>query len=318
LTMKLEDIAKVGVAGAGTMGSGIAINFALGGYPMVLCDVSQSILERCVKKIGTDLDVLVQEKLITRQQADEALARITTTTDLATLARSSDFITEAITESVEAKRELFNALDRQCPPHTIIASNTSALVLSEFGAEVQRQDRIAITHYFVPPHIIPGVEVGGGPGTSEETLEVTSALMKKIRKVPVRVLKESPGCVVNRIQAAMRREAFRVWAEGVATAEDIDLGVRATFGFRLPFDGPMTHYDLSGIWRWEREVRTGWAERQFNARAHGLSEEVAEKIVQRVARGIPWLVDPDKLEEKKSRIERHYIHCLKEWYRSQE
>jgi 3-hydroxyacyl-CoA dehydrogenase len=191
-------------------------------------------------------------------------------------------------------------------------------MLSEFGAGVQRQDKIAITHYFVPAHIVPGVEVGGGPGTSRKTLEVACGLMKKIRKVPVRVLKESPGCVVNRIQAALRREAFRVWAEGVATAEDIDLGVRATFGFRLPFDGPMTHYDLAGVWRWDREVRMGWAQKQFNAKEHGLSEEVAERIMHRLAKGIPWLVQPDKLEEKKSRIERQYIRCLKEWYRSEE
>jgi len=312
--MKLEDIKKVGVAGAGTMGAGIALNFALWGYLTVLGDISENILDSSMMKIRRNLDIFVQEGLVTRQQADEALARITTTTELAIIAESSDFITEAITESVEDKRQLFNQLDRQCPPHTIIVSNTSFLLLSEFGSEVRRQDKIAITHYFVPAHIIPGVEVAVGPGTSEETFAITCDLMRKIRKVPIRVLKESPGCLANRMQAALRREAFRLWAEGVSTAEDIDLGVRATFGFRLPLDGPMTHYDLSGIWRWDRDVRTAWADKQFNSVKYGLDEEVADRIKQRVAQGIPWILDPERLEEKKEKIEKEYIRCLKAWY----
>jgi len=312
--MKLEDIKKVGVVGAGTMGSGIAINFALWGYPTMLCDINENAVEQSKKKIALDLDVFVQEGLVTRRQVDEALARITATTELAMVARSSDFITEAITEKVEAKRKLFNELDRQCPAHTIIVSNTSYLLLREFGSEVKRQDKIAITHYFVPPHIVPGVEVAGGPGTSEETFNITYDLMKKVRKVPVRVLKELPGCLVNRIQAALRREAFRLWAEGVATAEDIDLGVRATFGFRLPFDGPMTHYDLSGMWRWARDVRVAWADGQFNSGEYGLTEEVAAKIKRRVAKGVPWIIDPGQIDEKKNKIEREYVRCLKQWY----
>lgn len=314
----MEDIKKVGVVGAGTMGSGIAINFALWGYPTMLCDVSESVLEQSLKKIALDLDIFVQEGLVTRQQVDEALVRITTTTELAAVAKSSDFITEAITEKVEDKQELFNELDRQCPAHTIIASNTSYLLLSEFGAAVERQDKITITHYFVPAHIIPGVEVGRGPGTSEETLNITYDLMKKIKKVPIRVLKESSGCLVNSIQAALRREALRLWAEGVATAEDIDLGVRATFGFRLPLDGPLTHYDLSGVWRWPEDVRAAWADKQFDSEKYGLGEEVAEKIKERVAKGVPWIIDPEQLEEVKSKIEREYIHCLKKWYWSKE
>ena len=316
--MKLEDIKKVGVVGAGTMGSGIAINFALWGYPTMLCDISEIALEKSMKKITLDLDIFVQENLVTRQQIDDALAQITTTTEPARVAKSSDFITEAINEKVEDKRKLFNELDHQCMPHTIIVSNTSFLLLSEFGARVKRQDKIAITHYFVPPHIIPGVEVAGGPGTSEETFNITCDLMRKIKKVPIRVLKESPGCVVNRIQAALRREAFRLWAEGVATAEDIDLGVRATFGFRLPLDGPMTHYDLSGVWRWPEDVRIAWADKQFNSEGYGLSEEVAKKIKRHVAEGVPWIIDPNQFEVIKNKIEREYIHCLKEWYWSKE
>ncbi|MFQ5996641.1 MAG: 3-hydroxyacyl-CoA dehydrogenase family protein [Dehalococcoidales bacterium] len=316
--MKLEDIKRVGVVGAGTMGPDIAINFALWRYPTMLCDVSDTVLEKSIRKITRDLSVFVQEGLVTQQQVDEAMAGITTTTQLAKVAESSDFITEAIPESVEDKRKLFNQLDRLCLPHTIIASNTSFLLLSEFGSEVKRQDKIAITHYFIPPHIIPGVEVGVGPETSEETINIICELLKTVRKVPIRVLKESPGCLVNRIQAALRREAFRVWAEGLSTAEDIDLGVRATFGFRLPLDGPITHYDLSGVWQWDREVRIAWAEKQFDSAKYGLEEEVATKIKRRVAQGNPWIIDPNQLDELKDKIEREYISCLKKWYWPQE
>ena len=312
--MELEDIKAVGVVGAGTMGPGIAINFALWGYPTMLCDVSDSILQKATDRIKRDLDVFVQEDLITRERVSETVARIATTTQLERVAESSDFITEVIPESIEDKRQLFNKLDRICPPHTIIASNASFLVLSEFGTGARRQDKIAITHYFIPPHIIPGVEVAVGPGTSQETIDIICALMKKVRKVPIRVLKESSGSLVNRIQAALRREAFRVWAEGIASAEDIDLGVRSTFGFRLPLDGPITHYDLSGVWRWDKDVRVAWAEKQFDSAKYGLGEEVAGKIIQGVAQGKPWIIDPAQFEEQKDKIEREYISCLKKWY----
>ncbi len=312
--MELKDIKKVGVVGAGTMGPGIAINFALWGYPTMLCDVSDNILEKATVRIKRDLDVFVQEGLVTRKQVDETMGRVTTTTGLARVAESSDFITEAITESVEDKRQLFNKLDRLCPSHTIIASNASFLLLSEFGSGVRRQDKIAITHYFVPPHIIPGVEVAVGPGTSEETINIICDLMRKVRKVPIKVLKESSGSLVNRIQAALRREAFRVWAEGIATAEDIDLGVRATFGFRLPLDGPITHYDLSGVWRWDKDVRVAWAEKQFDSAKYGLDEEIATRIKERIAQGVPWIIDPGQFDQQKDKIEREYISCLKKWY----
>lgn len=316
--MDLKDIKRVGIVGAGTMGHGIAINFALWGYMTMLCDVSNAILENSIQRITRDLSVFVQERLVTQRQIDEAMSRITTTTQLARVAESCDFITEAIPESVEDKRKLFNQLDQLCPPRTIIASNTSFLLLSEFATEVERQDKIAITHYFIPPHIIPGVEVGVGPGTSEETVSIICDLLKKVRKVPVRLLKESSGCLVNRIQAALRREAFRVWAEGLSTAEDIDLGVRATFGFRLPFDGPITHYDLSGVWQWDKDLRVAWAEKQFDSAKYGLDEGVATKIKQRIAQNKPWIIDPNQLDQSRDKIEREYIRCLKNWYWSKE
>jgi len=313
----LENIKKAGVVGAGTMGFGIAINFALWGYPTIMSDISDEILEQSKKRTKTAMALFVEEGLITRQQADDTIRRITTTTDLAEVAANSDFITEAIVERSEDKRELFNKLDKLCLPHTIIVSNTSSLVLSDFGADVKRQDKIAITHYFAPPHIVPGVEVAKGPGTSDETFNITYDLMKKIRKVPIRVLKELPGYLLNRIQAAMSREANRLWAEGVATAEDIELGIRSTFGFRMPHEGPMGHYDLAGLWKWPQDVRAAMSTRQVGGESE-LSAEVAEKIRQRMAQGKPWFVDPERFDQAEEKRDREYIRRLKELYWAKE
>ena len=178
--MELADIKKVGVVGSGTMGFGIALNFALAGYPTVMSDISDEILEQSMKNIKSALALFIEYEIITQKQADDAVIRITTTTDVNDVASNSDFITEAIFDRSKDKREMFNKLDELSPSHAIIASNTSSLVLSDFGSDVKRQDKIVLTHYFAPPHIVPGVEVGKGQGTSKETFDLVYDLMKKI------------------------------------------------------------------------------------------------------------------------------------------
>ena len=309
--MELADIKKVGVVGGGTMGFGIAINFALGGYPTVIRDLSDALLQQSMRNIKASMDLFVEEELIIQAEADDTISRITTTTDLAEVAQS-DFITEAIIERLKDKQELFNTLDQLCPSHTIIVSNTSGFVMSDIGAGVKRQDKIGLTHYFAPPHIVPGVEVAKGPGTSDETYNIIYDLMKKVKKVPIRVRKELPGYLLNRIQGAMGREATRLWAEGVATAEDIEIGIQSTFGFRMPHEGPFLHYDLAGIWKWPADIRTR------RRRGSEPLDEAAEKISERMAEGKPWFVDPNKFDEAVEKRDREYIRRLKELYRSEE
>ena len=311
--MSLDDIERVGVVGSGLMGHGIALAFALSGYPTTLSDLSDEALREGMSKAGAAAKLFAEEGLVTPEQAEEAIGRLTTTTDLRELAADSDFVTEAIVERSRDKRELFNRLDGLCPPHTIIVSNTSSLVLSDFGSDVRRQDKIAITHYFSPPAIVPGVEVARGPGTSDETFETTCDLMTRINHVPIRVLKELPGYLLNRIQRAMMREAYRLWAEGVATAEDIDLGVRSTFGFRMPQEGPMMHHDLAGIWRWPKDTRLALWD-SLSGREFEFSAEAAEKIRQRIEEGTPWLDTPENLEEEMEERDRGYLRRLREQY----
>jgi 3-hydroxybutyryl-CoA dehydrogenase len=298
--MNLADVKRIGVVGAGTMGHGIAINFALAGYSTLISDVTEAVLEESKNRIRSALDLFVEESLISRRRADEALSLITGT-NLESLAPQCDFITEAIVDRSSDKRALFNQLDELCPPQTILASNTSSLVLSDFGSDVKRQDKIVLTHYFALPHIVPGVEVAKGPGTSDETYELTCDLMAAARKVPIRLKKERPGYLLNTVQRALGQAATDLWAEGMASAEDIELGIISTFGFRMPHEGPMKHYDLAGLWRWPEDVRGSWA-------------SANEEMKQRLANGKPWFIDPDHFDEALEARDREYARRIKAPY----
>ena len=245
--MKLEDIKRVGVIGAGLMGHGIALGHAMGGYPVVINDVSEEALKRAVESMKNDLEVFVEQGMLSRSEADAVLARVSTTTDIAKFARDVDFVTEAVTENLQLKKEIFNKLDSLCPKHTIIASNTSSLVLSEFGAGAKRQDKIVVAHWWNPPHIIPVVEIVRGPRTSDETFNLTYDLHKKINKMPVRILKELPGYLGGRLQLALLRETWSMLEQGVAAPEDIDLVEKGSFGFRLAIIGQLLTFDLAGL-----------------------------------------------------------------------
>ena len=299
--MELIDIKNIGVVGGGTMGFGIAINFALWGYPVVISDLHRDLLDRSIQQIQAALALFVDGGLIDRRHADETINRIHTTTDLAKLATGSDFVTEAIVERLSDKQALFQKLDQLCPPHTIFATNTSGFVLSDIGEGVARQEKLVLTHYFAPPHIVPGVEVAKGPGTTDETYNLTCDLLTRVRKIPIRLRKELPGYLLNRIQGAMGREALSLWAEGMASAEDIELGIISTFGFRMPHEGPFLHYDLAGIWKWPADV--------LNRRP---SEN--ETIRARMAERKPWFVDPEKFDDAVEKRDREYIRRLKELY----
>ena len=299
--MQLSDIRSVGVVGGGTMGFGIAINFALWGYPTIISDLNAEILTGTEANIARALELFVEGELISRRRAEETRARISTTTDLAQLAARSDFVTEAIIERLPEKQALFRRLDDLCPPHTILASNTSRLVLSEIGAGIGRQEKLALTHYFAPPHIVPGVEVAKGPGASDETFEITCELLSGVRKIPIRLHKEKSGYLLNRIQEAILREASQLWAEGMASAEDIELGIVSTFGFRMPHEGPFLHYDLAGIWKWPEDVRNPQAIEN-------------EALREQMLKAEPWFLDPATFDEAVERRDREYIRRLKALY----
>lgn len=245
--MKLSQIKNIAVVGSGIMGHGIGQTFALGGYEVTLNDISDELLEKAMKQIHSNLNTFVEFEITTPETAKEALSRIKTNKNLKAAVRGSDFVVEALPEVMELKKKVFQELGESCLPHAIIASNTSGLSLTEMAAGINRQDQVVITHWWNPPHIIPVVEVVKGRYTSDQTVDLVYQLLVSIGKKPVKILKEVPGFLGNRLQFALYREALACLKEGVASAEDIDMAVKGTFGFRLPTLGPFETSDFGGL-----------------------------------------------------------------------
>ena len=250
IKMRLEDVKTISVLGAGIMGHGIAQAFLMGGYPVRLYDIKDSILETARSHIKNSLDMFAEEGLIKATDIEPMLARLESTTDLKGAVEGADFIVEAAPEDLALKQDLFAQVEALCPEHAIIATNTSSLTLSAIGKKVKKKERLVVTHWFNPPQIVPVVEVVRGPETSDETMDVAFSLLEKIRKVPVRLNKELPGFLVNRIQGALIREVWDLYAKGIASAQDIDKAVKGTIGFRLASIGPLLTADLGGLDLW--------------------------------------------------------------------
>jgi 3-hydroxybutyryl-CoA dehydrogenase len=250
--MKLQEIHDITVLGAGIMGHGIAQSFLMGGYPVSLYDIQESILETAKSHIEKNLGLFYESDLIGKKDIDLSLRRLSTTTDLKLAVEGSDFIVEAAPEDLGLKQRLFEQVESFCGGNTIIATNTSSLTLKGIGARVKNRDRLVVTHWFNPPHIVPTVEVVKGEQTGDETMETTYQLLEKIKKMPVKINQELPGFLVNRIQLAMVREVFDLYEKGVASAADIDKAVKGSFGFRLASIGPLLTADLGGLELWLR------------------------------------------------------------------
>ena len=244
--MTTNGIAQIAVIGAGLMGHGIAQEFASAGYQVHLHDVTDEQLQTARTQIEKNLGVLAESAIIEEDSIHPTLQRIQTATELEAVAENADFVVEAVTENLALKQQIFEKLDATCPPHAILASNTTALMPSQIGENVKRKDQILNTHYFNPPYLIPLVEMIRSPDTSDETVEVTFELLTTIGKTPAIIEKEALGFVGPRLQAALIREAFAIVEQGIASAETVDLVVRYSFGRRLSVAGPFEVFELAG------------------------------------------------------------------------
>ena len=243
----MTDIRNVAVIGSGLMGHGIAQVFSRGGCQVKMHDVNEALLSRAMTRIRSNLRTLAERGLEKESEIEPVLSRITGTTNLQDAVADADFVTEAIPEDLKMKMELFDLLESMAPGDSILASNTSMLKISDIGRRIKNRTRILVTHWFNPPHLIPVVEVVKGPDTSQETVERTIRFLAKMKKEPVRVLKEVPGHLVNRIQFALNRETLSLFEQGVATAEEIDKAVSGSIALRLAASGPLRTIDINGI-----------------------------------------------------------------------
>jgi 3-hydroxybutyryl-CoA dehydrogenase len=235
-------IQKVGVIGAGTMGSGIAQIFASAGYSVVLCDVEQRFLNRGLETIIRNLDREVTKDKISGEDKESTLRRIDPVTERAKLAEC-DFIVEAATEKLEIKAEIFRDLDRVVRPDVILASNTSSISITKLGALTKRPEKVIGMHFFNPVPVMKLVEVIRGLATSAETFAVVRDLAVKLDKTPVEV-NDAPGFVSNRVLMPLLNEAMFAVMEGVATAEAVDEVFK--LGMAHPM-GPLTLADFIGL-----------------------------------------------------------------------
>ena len=237
------EIKKIGVLGAGIMGSGIAQVSAEAGYQVSMRDVEDRFVQGGLNTIQKNLERAINKGKVSREAAEGILSRIKGFMELAPAVQDADIVIEAVTENMGVKKQLYGEMERLCPPKTILASNTSGLSITEIASVTKRADKVIGMHFFNP---VPGmrlVEIIKGQSTSEDTFQIIKALAEKMGKTSI-VVNESPGFAVNRILIPMINEAVFVLQEGVASAEDIDKGMM--LGANHPV-GPLALADWVGL-----------------------------------------------------------------------
>jgi 3-hydroxybutyryl-CoA dehydrogenase len=236
---------QVHVAGAGTMGHGLALVMARAGHKVVLSDVDRTILDRAMKLIEGHLLMFVEMERMDGAEVPKVMGRIGTATGLDGL-EGKDLVLESISEDREIKRAFYREAAERCSLKTIVASNTSYLNVFELAPK-SLQERLLISHFFAPPYLIPLVEIVKGPGTLHETALRMREILRRAGQKPVILEKFVPGFIVNRIQRAIGREVFHLIDEGYAEPEEIDRAVLASLGIRIPVLGVVRRYDFGGL-----------------------------------------------------------------------
>ncbi|MBU5256410.1 3-hydroxyacyl-CoA dehydrogenase family protein [Tissierella praeacuta] len=244
--MNLENIKKIGIAGAGTMGSGIAQIFARKGYEVVVTDVKEEFLENSKGLVSIFNKSLIEEGLMGESEVESTIKNIKYNVDKKIFS-DCDIIIEAIIEKIDIKQDFWKEVEKVAKPDAIFATNTSGLSITEISKKLENKGRFIGMHFWNPPHIIPLVELIKGDGTKDEIINILLKLLKKIDKEPVVVQKDVPGFIGNRIQFAVFREALNIVEKGIATFEDVDRAMKYGPGFRYPIIGPLETADLGGL-----------------------------------------------------------------------
>jgi len=236
------DIKTVGVVGCGLMGAGIAEVCARSGYDTVVREVTDEVLEKGMERLRRSIGTAVERGKLSSEERDAALGRLRGSTRLEELA-DRDLVIEAVVESLDTKRELFRTLDAICPPHTILASNTSSIPIIEMASATQRPDRVLGMHFMNPVPVMRLIEFVQAITTSEETLATARAFGESLGKRVI-VAKDRAGFIVNMLLVPYLLEAIRMYENGVASREDIDIGM--VLGMNHPM-GPLTLLDYVGL-----------------------------------------------------------------------
>ena len=245
-------IEKIGIIGAGTMGQSIATSFAMYNYDVHLFDVSEERLQAAKSLIRADLTLLASEGVIDESVIERYVEKVSVFSDLSQTVSDRDYVIEAAPEKLALKQDLFHQLDDLCPSHTILASNTSSLPLEKIMAKLSpaRKQRAMVSHWYNPAHLMPIAELSFFGNTNEAVYQEVADLYQSIGKQTVKVLKDVPGLVANRIQQAVAREVFSLIENEVAAAEDIDKALKFGPAFRYATTGQLEIADFGGLDIW--------------------------------------------------------------------
>lgn len=238
-------MAKIAIVGSGFIGRAWAISFARARHDVVLWDREPDQPEKAITYIADVLKDLQTHNLLSGQKPTAVLARIGADVDLERSLQGADHVQENTPEQIDVKREVFTRLDELASPDAIIASSTSGLLPSSFTAHLEHRERCLVAHPINPPYLIPAVEIVPAPWTSSEAMEKTRELMMDAGQSPIMMKQEIDGFIMNRMQGALLEEAFRLVANGYASAEDVDIGIREGLAARWAFMGPFETIDLN-------------------------------------------------------------------------
>jgi len=242
----MRNVRKTAVVGMGIMGPDIALGFAMGGCGVMAYARRPESLDDAGKRVASNMDQLVRENLVREEEADAIAGRITYTSDLEEALGRADYVTEAVSENIEVKRDIFKQCGEICDGDVVVASNTSSISINEIAANMKHPERAIVTHWFIPAHLMPVIEVVPGSRTSGAAVQATRDLLTGIGKRPA-VCRENPAFVHNFIQAAMSRAALVLVEEGICEPEDVDAIVQNGFALRLASIGPVRMVDYAGL-----------------------------------------------------------------------
>ena len=245
--LRIDEITTVAVIGAGVMGSGIAQTFAQAGYLVRLHARHEETLRAARDRITRNQATMLRAGLLSTESAADASARLRTTTSLEEAVAGCHFVSESVPEELDAKRAVFAALDRHAPPGVVCSTDTSGLSVGDIAAATSRAGMVVGFHWMNPPHLMPPVEVVRGQETTDATMDLACDLARRIGRIPIRVEKDVPGFLWNRLQLALIREALHVVEQGIATPQAVDLAISAGLGLRWSAVGPFGLMDLGGL-----------------------------------------------------------------------
>jgi len=307
--MKIQTVACVG---AGLIGQGWSTLFCSKGLKVNLYDLTEDILHLSIDHVSSSLRFLEANKLLKPGEASTALKRIKPTTDLAEAVANADYVQESVPDNYEIKKRVFQEMDAHAPDYAILASSASGLLMTEIQKVTKRPQRCVLAHPMLPAHILPLVEIVGGEQTSPETVLTTQKFMKAMGKTPVVLNREIPGYIVNRLQAALLREAIDLVDKGIATAEDVDTAFCTGIGLRDPLLGPFLriHLAADGVERFFEHLSRSYQYRWETMETWTSIPQSAEKAVVRGVKEIE-VVKKKTLEEIKQWRDEMLVRILK-------